>query len=97
MSEAAKIDRPTRWDAAFDADMSEADFEMLMARPEISEIESSAFPNSVSVEGIVRYDMRVNRYDTGDIVVREGDYGNSAFLILEGLSLIHISEPTRPY
>ena len=47
MSEAAKIDRPTRWDAAFDADMSEADFEMLMARPEISEIESSAFPNSV--------------------------------------------------
>ena len=43
MSEAAKIDRPTRWDAAFDADMSDADFEMLMARPEISEIESSSF------------------------------------------------------
>ena len=91
MSEAAKIDRPTRWDAAFDADMSEADFEMLMARPEISEIESSAFPNSVSVEGIVRYDMRVNRYDTGDIVVREGDYGNSAFLILEGNLVIALS------
>ena len=84
MSEAAKIDRPTRWDAAFDADMTDADFEMLMARPEITDIDAASFPNSVSVEGIVRYDMRVNRYNPGDIVVREGDYGNSAFLILEG-------------
>ena len=74
MSEAAKIDRPTRWDAAFDADMSDADFEMLMARPEISEIESSSFPKSVSIEGIVRYDMGLSA-DAGDIVVREGDYG----------------------
>ena len=78
------MDRPTRWDAAFDADMSDADFDMLMSRPEIRSIDSESFPNSVSLEGIVRYDMRVNRYAAGDIVVREGDYGNSAFLILQG-------------
>ena len=77
MSEAAKITANTLG-VAFDADMSDADFEMLMARPEISEIESSSFPKSVSIEGIVATTW-VNRYDAGDIVVREGDYGNSAF------------------
>jgi len=88
MSEAARIDRPTRWDAAFDPEMSDQDFEMLMARPEITEIDAASFPNSVSLDGVVRYDMRVNRYKRGDIVVREGDYGNSAFLILEGKLVI---------
>ncbi|MEL0020244.1 MAG: hypothetical protein VW709_10240, partial [Rickettsiales bacterium] len=64
--------------------MTDADFEMLMARPEIKSIESEAFPKTVSLDGVVRYDMRVNHYNAGDIVVREGDYGNSAFLILQG-------------
>ena len=88
MSEAARIDRPTRWDAAFDPEMSDQDFEMLMARPEMAEIDAASFPKSVSLDGVVRYDMRVNRYKSGDIVVREGDYGNSAFLILEGKLVI---------
>ncbi|MFL2540474.1 MAG: cyclic nucleotide-binding domain-containing protein [Candidatus Latescibacterota bacterium] len=88
MSEAARIDRPTRWDAAFDPEMSEQDFELLMARPEIAEIDSDSFPKSVSLDGVIRYDMRVNRYKRGDIVVREGDYGNSAFLILDGKLVI---------
>lgn len=64
--------------------MADADFKMLMARPEIRSIDAAAFPKTLSLDGIVRYDMRVNRYRSGDIVVREGDYGNSAFLILQG-------------
>jgi len=84
MAQSERIDRPTRWDAAFDANLTDADFEMLMKRPEIQSIDSDSFPKSVSMDGIVKYDMRVNRYNPGDIVVREGDYGNSAFLILEG-------------
>ena len=28
--------------------------------------------------------LRLVRYEPGDVIVREGDYGNSAFLILEG-------------
>ena len=84
MAEAERINRPTRWDAAFDPDLTDADFEMLMARPEISSIDSESFPRSLTLDGVVRYDMSVNRYESGDIVVREGDYGNSAFLILEG-------------
>ena len=56
MSEAARIDRPTRWDAAFDPEMSDQDFEMLMARPEMAEIDAASFPKSVSLDGVVRYD-----------------------------------------
>ena len=95
MAQAERIDRPTRWDAAFDPDMTDADFEMLMARPEIKSIESDAFPKTVSLDGVVRYDMRVNHYNAGDIVVREGDYGNSAFLILQG-ELVIARDPGIP-
>ena len=95
MAQTERIDRPTRWDAAFDAEMSDTDLGMLLERPEIKSIDADAFPKSVSVEGIVRYDMRVNNYNPGDIVVREGDYGNSAFLILSG-ELVIARDPGIP-
>ena len=83
-----RIDRPSRWDVAFDPEMSDADFSMLMGRSEIKALDPGAFPRSAPLDGLVRHDMRVNRYEAGEIVVREGDYGNSAFLILEGELLI---------
>ncbi|MBC8452037.1 MAG: cyclic nucleotide-binding domain-containing protein [Rhodospirillaceae bacterium] len=95
MAQAERIDRPTRWNAAFDPEMSDVDFEMLMERTEIKSIEADAFPKTVSLDGIVRYDMRVNHYNAGDIVVREGDYGNSAFLILKG-DLVIARDPGIP-
>src|SRR5690606_6603423 len=36
------------------------------------------------LEGILRYDMRIVEFADGDLVVREGDYGNSAFMVLHG-------------
>ena len=75
--------------------MTDADVKMLMARPEIRSIDAGAFPNTLPLDGIVRYDMRVNRYRAGDIVVREGDYGNSAFLVLQG-ELVIAGSPGIP-
>jgi hypothetical protein len=37
-----------------------------MRRPEIASIDSDAFPKTVSLDGVVKYDMRANRYNTGD-------------------------------
>ena len=34
--------------------------------------------------GILQNDTRVRTYHHGEVVVRQGDYGNSAFLVLEG-------------
>ena len=76
--------RPQRWDEPFGADMTDADVESLLSVPEIKAIEAEKFPSRISLAGILRNDCRIVRYKVGDIVIREGDYGNSAFLILKG-------------
>ena len=76
--------RPQRWDEPFGADMTDADVERLLSVPEIKAIEAEKFPSRISLAGILRNDSRIVRYKVGDIVIREGDYGNSAFLILKG-------------
>ncbi|MBT7520664.1 MAG: hypothetical protein HN646_00145, partial [Nitrospina sp.] len=72
--------RPQRWDEPFGADMTDADVERLLSIPEIKAIEAEKFPSRISLAGILRNDSRIVRYKVGDIVIREGDYGNSAFL-----------------
>ncbi len=84
MSAAAlTMSRPQRWDVPF-GDMSEADIDRLMALKEIAEIQADAFPAHIPLRGILKNDARLAVFQAGDIVVREGDYGNSAFLVLGG-------------
>jgi Fe-S-cluster-containing dehydrogenase component/CRP-like cAMP-binding protein len=76
--------RPQRWDQPFGSEMTDADVERLLSVPEIKAIESDKFPSRISLAGILRNDTRIMKYKAGDIVIREGDYGNSAFLVLNG-------------
>ena len=78
------IARPQRWDAPFGPEMADADVERLLALPEFADIDAESFPKHTPLEGILRNDTRIVRYRPGDIVVREGDYGNSAFLVVTG-------------
>ena len=78
------IARPQRWDAPFGPEMADADVERLLALPEFADIDAEGFPKHTPLEGILRNDTRIVRYRPGDIVVREGDYGNSAFLVVTG-------------
>jgi Fe-S-cluster-containing dehydrogenase component/CRP-like cAMP-binding protein len=78
------MNRPHRWDVPFDSDMSDSDVESLMSIPEIANIHAELFPAHVPLRGILRNDARIASFQPGDIVCREGDYGNSAFLILSG-------------
>lgn len=82
--ETQHLDRPRRWDAPFDPAMSDGDVDALLARPEFAAIDASRFPAAAPLRGILRNDCRITVYKPGDIIVREGDYGNSAFLILDG-------------
>ena len=84
MSDVATMARPQRWDSPFDPNMTQDVLAMLLARPEFSGIDEKRFPPSMPLDGILKNDCRVVKYDAGDIVIREGDYGNSAFLILKG-------------
>lgn len=64
--------------------MTDEVVERLLSFPAIKAIKKEKFSRSVPLEGILRNDARVMRYKADDIVIREGDYGNSAFLVLSG-------------
>jgi Fe-S-cluster-containing dehydrogenase component/CRP-like cAMP-binding protein len=82
--EPVRISKPQRWDIPFGEDMTEARVERLMQQPPFSRIDESKFPSSAPLRGIFLNDARLRRFEDGDIVVREGDYGSSAFFIVSG-------------
>lgn len=67
-----------------DASMNDADVSWLRSREPFASMDSKSFPRSMPLDGILRNDCRIQRCEPGEIVVREGDYGNSAFLVLAG-------------
>jgi Fe-S-cluster-containing dehydrogenase component/CRP-like cAMP-binding protein len=67
-----------------DASMTDADVRWLRSRRPFVDMDESAFPRATPVEGIIRGDTRLHRCEPGQVIVREGDYGNSAFLVLAG-------------
>src|SRR5688500_11626145 len=91
------VTRPQRWDAPFGDAMREADVDRLLAVEPFCSIDPARFPPSLPLRDILRNDARVVRVATGDIIVREGDYGHSAFVILSGrlrVGLAGLSEGT---
>lgn len=79
-----RISRPQRWDVPFGASMTEAEVDRLLAAPPFSTVDQTRFPPTIPLRGILLNDARIRRFEAGDIIVREGDYGNSAFFILSG-------------
>ncbi|MFA6544452.1 MAG: cyclic nucleotide-binding domain-containing protein [Limisphaerales bacterium] len=78
------IDKPQRWDSSFDPDMTEADVNRLMAIRPFSEMDADKFSKRTPLRGILQNDARIRRFKNGEIIVRAGDYGSSAFLVLSG-------------
>ncbi len=78
------VKRPQRWDVPFGDAMRDADVDELLKVEPFASVDAERFPASVPLRGILKNDTRVSRYQDGDIVVREGDYGSSAFLVLNG-------------
>ncbi len=64
--------------------MSEEDVDRLLTILPSSTVDASRFPASIPFRGILLNDTRIRKFDHGDIIVREGDYGSSAFFILGG-------------
>jgi Fe-S-cluster-containing dehydrogenase component/CRP-like cAMP-binding protein len=78
------VARPQRWDEPFGAAMRDADVDALLDVEPFRSMEPARFPPSLPLRDILRNDARLQRFAPGDIIVREGDYGSSAFLILRG-------------
>lgn len=91
MDSSLAIDRPKRWDHPFDPAMRESDLEWLMSLDRFAEMDQSRFASSATLKDILRNDSKINRYEAGDVIVREGDYGSSAFIVLRGKVRVIIS------
>src|SRR3989441_45123 len=99
-------DRPQRWDAAFDPQVTDAEVSRLLSVPPFSGMRPEHFPTRLSLRDILRHDTCIRQYRRGEIVVRQGDHGTSAFLVISGIvravlgpelppSLLGRREPTR--
>ncbi|WP_246114187.1 cyclic nucleotide-binding domain-containing protein [Rubripirellula tenax] len=88
MEDSIAVRRPERWSEPMDASISDADVLWLRSREPFASMSSKSFPRSIPLEGILRNDTRLHRCEPGEIIVREGDYGNSAFLVLAGSTAV---------
>ena len=85
------IQRPQRWDNPFGPSMTDDDVRRILSLEPFSNMDRARFSATQSLEDIIRNDTRLIKYGDGDIVVRAGDYGHSAFLIIQGK--VHVVLP----
>lgn len=85
-----QIERPERWDVPFDSGTSGGATDRILQTPPFSQMSPAAFPEGCSLRGLVENDTRLVHFAPADIVVRQGDYGNSAFLVLDGTARVTI-------
>lgn len=78
------IQRPQRWDSRFSDSMRDEDVAKLLDRQPFGSMNPKRFPPSISLHALLLNDTKITEYGDGEIIIREGDYGSSAFLILDG-------------
>ena len=85
MSDSVQIIRKQQQrEKAFDEHMLLSDVHKLMRIRPFKSMDASLFPANNSLEHILLKDTRIRRLDSGEVLLRQGDYGESAFLILSG-------------
>jgi Fe-S-cluster-containing dehydrogenase component/CRP-like cAMP-binding protein len=105
MAAVISLERPQRWDAAFDPEMTPEAVSRILQLAPFRDMDPASFPKRLALSDILLHDVRIRRFRPGEIVVREGDYGTSAFMIMSGsvrvmlgslpASVLGRREPTR--
>ena len=73
--------------------MTDAIVSELLSVDPFSSIDPSAFSKLVPLRGVIKNDCRILDCKKGDIIVREGDYGSSAFFVLFGEAVVAFKLP----
>lgn len=88
-------ERPQRWDAPFDPGMSSGVVASLLTKEPFAVMDAGRFPRHLPLAGLLQNDARLIQCRANQIVVREGDYGNSAFLVLSGSATVVLDNLPR--
>lgn len=84
------IEKPQRWDQPFCPEMDDRTLDELLQLEPFRSMRPEAFPPHLSLRDLLRNDCRVREYQPSELVIRQGDYSNSAFLVLEGKLLVSL-------
>jgi len=88
MDNATRIKHPARWSEPLDPNMTAGMVDGLLKVAPFTSMAPESFTESTPLSGILLNDSRLHELEKGDIIVREGDYGGSAFLIISGQALV---------
>jgi Fe-S-cluster-containing dehydrogenase component/CRP-like cAMP-binding protein len=78
------IKAPARWDIPYGKGPDETAIDALLARPPFNAISDDRFRPETPLRGILKNDSRLIDLPFGSVIYRQGDYGTSAFFVLEG-------------
>ncbi len=96
MSNFQTIEKQKRWSAAFDAGMQRSDVEKILRIEPFRSMNPNVFPAGISLFDILLYESKILRLNRDEIILRQGEYGSSAFLLLSGsVTLISNLEQNR--
>jgi Fe-S-cluster-containing dehydrogenase component/CRP-like cAMP-binding protein len=88
---ASIVESPQRWDAAFDPGMTDAAVDRLFTIAPFRDMNAEKFPKRTPLRELLKNDASIRSYRKGEIIVRQGDYGTSAFLILSGATRVVVT------
>ncbi len=92
----SSISRPRRWDNPFSLEpgsqneMTDSLVKSLLQIPPFESVNPEGFKRSLPLHDILKNDARIVGFEEGDIIVRRGDWGNSAFFILSGNARVEL-------
>lgn len=86
------LDRPTRWQQPFGQNMTDQAVARVLKTEPFASLDANNFPNSTPLADILRFDARLVSAEPGQIIVRDGEYGNSAFAIVSGQVRVILDE-----
>lgn len=75
---------PFSLDGGQETELTDADIDRLLETDAFRHIDPDGFKRSLPLRDILRNDVRIVNYQRGDLVVRHGDWGSSAFYVLSG-------------
>jgi Fe-S-cluster-containing dehydrogenase component/CRP-like cAMP-binding protein len=84
MFEPKVIPAPSRWDEPFGPDMTDTSVADVLSVPPLDGIDPETFSAPLTLHEIIKNDARLLDVKTGGIILREGDFGTSVFIVLEG-------------
>lgn len=80
-----QAEKPRRWGRPFgDTALADREVDVLLSLPFFNEIDPRDFPEDLALDGILANDTRIIRADRDDVIYRQGEYGTSIFLVLNG-------------